>query len=213
VKLSIAVWRIRGRPWLGAGIALIVFMLAVLLRYSFGDGLYNVPFITLFPAILIAALIGGLWVGVIVAVLSGAAAWYWFLPPSATFALQWPGGYVLWALFAFTCAIQLYVIQALNRAVDELLIARDRSATMFQELQHRVANNLQFVASLLRLKRRALESDPSAGERLFESAQSRLETMARLHRRLYSPDSIVFPPVRFFKVYARISWRRAERKT
>jgi two-component sensor histidine kinase len=189
MRLSVAIRRLHAHRLLGLAAALLVFFLAFFLRYSFGSELYNVPFITLFPAILISALIGGVWVGTIVAILSALAAWFWLLPPSATFALSWPGGYLTWALFALTCFIQLYVIHALNQTVDQLSFARDRTAALFQELQHRVANNLQFVAAMLRMKRRALESDPSAAERLFESAQSRLDTMARIHRRLYSPDS------------------------
>jgi two-component sensor histidine kinase len=199
MRLSDAIRRLRARPAVGLGVALLVFLLAFFLRYSFGNDLYNVPFITLFPAILIAALVGGVSVGLLVAILSAAAAWVWFLPPSATFALHWPDGYLTWALFILTCVIQLYVVYALNKTVDELSLARDRSAALFQELQHRVANNLQFVASMLRLKRRALQLDPSAGERLFESAQSRLDTMARLHRRLYSPDSLERPVGEFLQ--------------
>jgi two-component system, sensor histidine kinase PdtaS len=193
MRLSDAVRRIRARPPLRLIVALLIFALAFLIRFAFGEQLYNVPFITLFPAILIAALLGGIWVGLLVAVLSAIAAWFWFLPPSATSALHWPDGYLTWALFVLTCAIQLYVVYALDKTVDELSLARDRSAALFQELQHRVANNLQFVASMLRLKRRALQLDPSAGDRLFESAQSRLDTMARLHRRLYSPASLELP--------------------
>jgi two-component system, sensor histidine kinase PdtaS len=184
MRLGEPIFWLRARPLLGLAFALCVFLAAFFLRYSFGSDLYNVPFITLFPAILISALVGGLWVGVIVVILSAVAAWLWFLPPSATTALHWPDGYLTWALFALTCFIQLYVVHALNRTVDELSLARDRSAALFQELQHRVANNLQFVAAMLRMKRKVLELDPSAGERLFESAQGRLETMARIHRRL-----------------------------
>ena len=76
--------RVRARPAMGLGVAVFVFLLAFLIRYSFGNELYNVPFITLFPAILIAALVGGIWVGLLVAILSAVAAWLWFLPPSAT---------------------------------------------------------------------------------------------------------------------------------
>jgi two-component system, sensor histidine kinase PdtaS len=187
------VQRLRSRPVLGLAIAIFVLLAAVGIRYSFSSDLFNVPFVTLFPAILIAALIGGLWVGIAAAVLSAIAAWLWFLPPSATTALRWPDGYLTWALFVLTCFIQLYVISLLNKTVDDLSLARDRSAALFQELQHRVANNLQFVAAMLRMKRRVLELDPSAGERLFESAQSRLDTMARIHRRLYSPESLEHP--------------------
>jgi two-component system, sensor histidine kinase PdtaS len=199
MRLSDAIRRIRARPPFGLIVALLIFALAFLMRFAVGDQLSNVPFITLFPAILVAAILGGIWVGLLVAVLSAVVAWFWFLPPSATTALHWPDGYMTWALFALTCAIQLYVVYALDKAVDELTLARDRSAALFQELQHRVANNLQFVASMLRLKRRALQLDPSAGERLFESAQSRLDTMARLHRRLYSPASLQLPVSEFLQ--------------
>jgi two-component sensor histidine kinase len=199
MPLSALILRLRKRPLLGFAVALVVFLVAVSLRSSFGNELYAVPFITLFPAILIAALVGGLWVGVIVTMLSALAAWLWFLPPSATTALHWPDGYLIWALFALTCAIQLYVVQTLNRTIDKLSLARDRSAALFKELQHRVANNLQFVAAMLRMKRRVLELDPSAGERLFESAQSRLDTMARIHRRLYSPESLELPIGEFLR--------------
>ena len=168
-------------------------MIAIGLRYAFNDELYNVPFITIFPAILISALVGGLRVGLLVAVLSAVAAWHFFLPPSATTALHWPDGYLTWALFALTCFVQLSLVSLLHQAIDALTRARDRSAALFQELQHRVANNLQFVAAMLRMKRRVLELDPSAAERLFESAQSRLDSMARIHRELYSPQSLERP--------------------
>lgn len=197
MRLYDSIQRLRTRPLLGLAIALFVFLAAVGLRYKFSSDLYNIPFITLLPAILIAALVGGLWVGVLVAVLSAVASWLWFLPPSATTALRWPDGYLTWALFALTCFIQLYVINMLNKTVDDLSRARDRSAALFKELQHRVANNLQFVASMLVMKRRVLELDPTAGERLFESAQSRLDNMARIHRRLYSPESLTMPTDKF----------------
>jgi two-component system, sensor histidine kinase PdtaS len=200
MRLQDAIQRLRARPLLGLIVALFVFLAAFALRFfSFGSELYTVPFITFFPAILISALVGGLWVGAIVATLSAIAAWLWFLPPSATVALQWPGGYLTWVLFLLTCFILLYVIHLLNQTVDQLSRARDRSAALFQELQHRVANNLQFVSAMLRMKRRVLEIDPSAGERLFESAQTRLDTMARIHRRLYSPESLDLPIGEFFR--------------
>jgi two-component sensor histidine kinase len=199
MRFGEVIQRLRSRPLLGFAIALFIFLVAFGLRYSFAGELYNVPFITLFPAILISALIGGLWVGIVVAILSAIAAWFWFLPPSATTAFRWPDGYLTWVLFALTCFIQLYVINVLNKTVDDLSLARDRSAALFQELQHRVANNLQFVAAMLRMKRRVLELDSTAGERLFESAQSRLDAMSRIHRRLYSPETLEMPVEEFFR--------------
>ena len=57
-------------------------------------------------------------------------------------------------LFCITAGIQLFIIDALNKAVDRLSDERDRVQVLFRELQHRVANNLAFIASLLRLQRR-----------------------------------------------------------
>jgi two-component sensor histidine kinase len=52
-------------------------------------------------------------------------------------------------LFFVTAAIQLFVIEALNRAADRLA-----------DEQHRVANNMSFIASILRLQRCAAEARP-----------------------------------------------------
>jgi K+-sensing histidine kinase KdpD len=134
------------QPGLGLALALGVFLIAFLLRLAFGDELRIVPFITLFPAILIAALVGGLRAGILVALLSGLTAWYWFVAPIESFWLPWPDGYLIMIFFVITAAIQLYVIRTLNLAVDQLSEERDRTAVLFKELQHRVANNLQFVS-------------------------------------------------------------------
>jgi two-component sensor histidine kinase len=99
--------------------------------------------------------------------------------------------------FVITGAIQLYVIRTLNLAVDQLSEERDRTAILFKELQHRVANNLQFVSSLLQWQRRT--SDPVASAKAIDVAQNRLELMARIHRRLYDPDAISMPLGRYFE--------------
>ncbi len=180
-------------------ISMGIFAIAFALRFAFGDTLENVPFVTLFPAILVTALIGGLWVGVTMTLLSGIAAMFWFLPPYHSFAVTWPAGVVTMIFFFATSAIQLYVIDILNRAMDEAATARDRSTVMFQELQHRVANNMQFVASLLRLQERAIEANPSAGAELLGEIRKRFETMARIHRRLYDPAGFSVPLTQYFQ--------------
>jgi two-component sensor histidine kinase len=170
-----------------------------LVRYAFGDALKVVPFITLFPAILIAAMVGGLRAGILVAVLSGLTAWYWFVAPVESFWLPWPDGYLIMIAFVITAAIQLYVIRTLNLAVEQLSRERDQSAVLFKELQHRVANNLQFVSSLLNWQRRTAATDPVAGAKALDIAQNRLELMARIHRRLYDPESIRLPLGRYLE--------------
>ena len=178
---------LRSHPWLGYAAGLGIFGFGFLLRYAAGGTLDNVPFITLFPAILVAALIVGLQVGIAVAVLSGIAAWFFFVTPKNSWAITWPGLLTM-ILFCITAAIQLFVINALNRAVDRLADERDRVEVLFRELQHRVANNMAFIASLLRLQRRAVEARPETSVAVIDDAEQRLQTMARIHRRLYDPE-------------------------
>ena len=189
----------RERPWLALALALIVLVVALLVRLALSEAMGSMPFITLLPAVLIAAMIGGLYVGIIITILGGAAAWYWFLPPFGSLELKWPDGVLSIGFFAITAAIQLYVIRTLNLAVDQLSKERDQNVVLFQELQHRVANNLQFIASLLSFQRRTAASDPAASAKALEVAQNRLDLMARIHRRLYDPSAIHMPLSQYFQ--------------
>ena len=64
------------------------------------------------------------------------------------------------AVYATTAALLVYVIHRLNEAIDELADERERTSVLFQELQHRVANNMAFLAAVLNLQRRAIETAP-----------------------------------------------------
>jgi two-component sensor histidine kinase len=60
--------------------------------------------------------------------------------------------------------------------------------TMFMELQHRVANNLQLVAGMLNLERTQV-ADQRAKEALT-TAVMRLTLISKLHRKLHDPDGV-----------------------
>ncbi|PZO78691.1 MAG: ATPase, partial [Micavibrio aeruginosavorus] len=62
----------------------------------------------------------------------------------------------------------------------------DRQKTLFEELQHRVANNLGFVSGLLAIQASRLSENSEEAAALHD-ARVRLETMSRVHRRLYDP--------------------------
>lgn len=77
-----------------------------------------------------------------------------------------------------------------RRRQDEQAIARSlrEKETLIQELHHRVKNNLQSVASLLRLQMGSIESE--ADRKLFESNLSRIHSMAMVHQMLYSSSDL-----------------------
>jgi two-component sensor histidine kinase len=190
---------VRNHPWLSFAAGLAAFAAGFALRYAAGATLDAAPYITLFPAILVAALIGGLRVGLFVAVLSFFSGWYLFLPPAGSWEIRDGNTAATLIFFWVTVGIQLYVIEALNRAIDGLSSERDRVGVLFRELQHRVANNMSFVASLLRLQRKRVAARPEGALSVFDQAQARLETMARIHRRLYDPESADLPLTAYFQ--------------
>ncbi|MBD0274165.1 MAG: sensor histidine kinase [Acetobacteraceae bacterium] len=115
-------------------------------------------------------------------------------PPGASFALEWPSGPMTIGFFSGVVALDIYLVHVMVRTAERLQAARaqadalaERQRTMFAELQHRVANNMQFVSSLLALQKRRVAADPASAPAALDEAAERLRTMARIHRRLYDP--------------------------
>jgi two-component system, sensor histidine kinase PdtaS len=169
---------------------LVAFFVAFGLRFLV-EGMLppGFPFLTFFPAVILTTYLVGLWPGIMTAVLSGLAAWYFFIAPTYSFVLN-GGGTLALGFYAFIVSVDIAVIHIMNQALKQLASERNRSAeltrqtqTMFSELQHRVSNNLQLVSALMLLQEGKIE-DPAALEVLAD-ARNRLSTLGRLHRKLY----------------------------
>lgn len=72
----------------------------------------------------------------------------------------------------------------LAKANDEMRTARDRAEVLLTEVNHRVANSLTMVSSLVGLQANAVE-DPMAKQALAET-QARIFAVSLVHKRLYS---------------------------
>jgi PAS domain S-box-containing protein len=113
--------RIRQHPDDAYGVAIGLVALAAFARLALGDYVgTQLPFITFFPAIIIAALLGGLWPGVCATILSALAAWYLFLPPAYSWGLE-HRELVQLLLFLFFCAVNLAVVTIVNALMDGVL--------------------------------------------------------------------------------------------
>jgi two-component sensor histidine kinase len=84
---------------------------------------------------------------------------------------------LLIASFTLLAAFVLALLHFLNLAIDILWDAQERSAMMFRELPHQVANNMQFMAGLLNRQRRRLRDDSERASALA-ATQQRLETLS-----------------------------------
>ncbi|HEX3939513.1 MAG TPA: histidine kinase dimerization/phosphoacceptor domain -containing protein [Xanthobacteraceae bacterium] len=75
-----------------------------------------------------------------------------------------------------------------DRAEREVREGRDRAEALLHEVNHRVANSLALVASMVALQARAV-SEPSVRTALNE-IQGRISAIAGVHRRLYTSQDV-----------------------
>lgn len=74
------------------------------------------------------------------------------------------------------------------QAEAEVRAARDRAEVLLREVNHRVGNSLQLVASFILLQSRAV-NDETARAALHET-KNRIDAVAQVHRRLYTSDDV-----------------------
>ena len=74
-----------------------------------------------------------------------------------------------------------------ERTVD-LTAARDRAEMLLAEVNHRVANSLSLVASMVGMQARASKSEDARG--VLNETQSRIQAVAMVHKTLYSSGDV-----------------------
>jgi two-component sensor histidine kinase len=196
--LSHGAW-FRERPMVAYATSLMGFVIALGVRFALNDVLPSgFPYLTFFPAVLLTAFFCGTGPGIVTAVLSVLSAWYWFIPPAGTFALDGQSAIAVLFFVAILTA-DIVIIHVMNVALRGLGAEQVRTAalldqqrTLFEELQHRTANNMSFIGALLSMHKRRVRGEPEAVS-AFEDAATRLDSMARIHRRLYDPTNIDLP--------------------
>ena len=166
----------------GLGVAAMLRLLAD----QFAPGVAPSAFI--YPACLLATVLGGWQAGVGTVAIAGALAWQFVLARTAQ-----AGGEVTCPLatavitgLAALCVIAViegFRAGAIHAVRENEAKLADRDL-LFRELKHRVANDFAIVASLLDLQRRR-STDPATRSAL-EQAMARVRSVSRVHRMLYA---------------------------
>jgi two-component sensor histidine kinase len=131
-------------------LALAVMAVATALRFAlnrFLDG--NVPFITFFPAVLVASVWGGALAGLSALALGSLVAGYLWLTPFWSLdlnAASWAAMIAFWVLGG----VLVLVASMLRALVDINIAARERADVMAHEMRHRVGNVLGVVQAIAR---------------------------------------------------------------
>ncbi|MET1046931.1 MAG: PAS domain S-box protein [Hyphomicrobium sp.] len=101
-------------------------LLATLARWAI-SGLVDDrnPFTTYYPAIVVATLLGGFWLGTLTAIVSAVVAWWIFMPPVFGLTLD-ESQITAIVIFILVCLLLVAVVTALKAAVDLLLVEIDQ---------------------------------------------------------------------------------------
>jgi two-component sensor histidine kinase len=180
--------------WVGELItALVCLASAGILRFGLDALVPGVaPFVLLFPAILVATLLGGWRPGLGTLALSEFWAWYYVIAPRG---LAFKGEAqpanliaILIAGLIVVAVAQMFRAAARHQDADGVAKLAERDL-MLRELEHRMKNNFQTVASLLELQLRRSADEPS--KLALREALGRVVSISNAHRNLYAAEGDV----------------------
>ncbi len=138
----------RGHPAIGYVVAFASVGLATALQWWASDLYQGAPFITIYPAVVITAFVGGYPAGLLSAVLAGLSQWYFFIPQYHWLAV------LSYVVDAVVCVL---LIEYVNRSLEKETEAKQRQTLLRQELQHRIQNLFAVIQAVIRF------SLPSSG--------------------------------------------------
>lgn len=123
------------RGWRGYGMAIVLVIIAVGVRFVFLPNLDNrTPYVTIFPAVALAAVYGGLYPGILATVLSGLLADYLWIDPIGKFEIDIFADRLGILVYIISCTTLAIVCEAMQQAQLQLSIATDESMQKSQLL-------------------------------------------------------------------------------
>jgi two-component sensor histidine kinase len=130
-----------------------------------------IPYATYFPAILIAALMGGAAAGILAAVASALAGWSMFIPPRFSMAHLHFDDVVSLGLFFFAAGAIIWVADRYRRVLRRLDEEEAYRQIVVADLSHRVKNKLATIYAILRHELRGHRD-------VWQSAEGRLRALS-----------------------------------
>lgn len=102
------------------GIVALALVVATFMRWAVTGEIVAGPFVTYYPAIIIATLIGGFWRGILTMAAAAVVGWYLFLPPDFSWILTEQSATSL-LLFVFLASLDVTIVAMLNAAVVRVM--------------------------------------------------------------------------------------------
>lgn len=170
-------------------LAVTVVELFFVLRLALGETLAGFPYLLFFPAIILCAVVFDRGTGFFATVLSAVQAVYFFIEPIGAFTLT-AGQALSLVIFVLTGFFLAAVVEALRITAEqlketkaELEVSKTHADLLLVDVNHRVKNHLQSLASLLLLSRRDVAD--AASREALDAAAGRIQVLAKVYDRLH----------------------------
>lgn len=128
-------------------------------------------FSTYYPAVLLAAMVGGRWPGLLAAALGGLAAYFFFMPPAHAFVPLTTADLLNLALYGSASALIVWIIDRHQRVIRRLRYEDARHLTLAREQVHRVRNALTIIEAIVR---QSLRDAPNQANMITQRIRSGL---------------------------------------
>jgi two-component sensor histidine kinase len=162
----------RGHPAIGYLVAFVSVALATALQWWASDFYQGAPFLTIYPAVVITAFVGGYPAGLLSAVLAGLSQWYFFIPQYHWLAV------LSYVVDAVVCVL---LIEYVNRSLEKETEAKQHEALLRGELQHRFQNLLAVSQAVIHFSLPSNDARVSAAA-IKDGLLDRLQAMVNANR-------------------------------
>lgn len=115
---------------LAMGVAVVCVAVATTIRLTLATVIGpTTPFLTMFPAVLLAAVLGGFWPGLLAIALSIAGAWFFFLAPDSSFGSPATADLISILFFMVGALLIVLVATSMRQALGRLEEAQEKLLT------------------------------------------------------------------------------------
>lgn len=136
-----------------------------------------VPYVLVFPAVVVATSLAGWPAGIVTMLISEALIFYVVVPPARSFHVGSPADLVSLLLVSLSCAVIVALTEALRRSARRIEAERLVQVILNNELNHRVKNTLASVQSMASQTFNTVDGAADALNRF----EGRLLSLARAH--------------------------------
>ena len=134
----------RDYPAIGYVTAFASIAFATTVQWLARDLYQGAPFLLVYPAIVLTALVGGYRAGLLSVALAGLSQWYLFIPAPDFLAI---------ATYALDATLGLSVVAYVNRSLAKEIEAKEHQRLLKDELRHRLQNVLTIIQGVIRFSR------------------------------------------------------------